>query len=146
MAMPTCCASALTDASASRSVRGELTPGSSGRARARAALVLTVAARAQQQLALATDARMAEADTEPDPGRRGPSAARVAAVLSFPSDRGSLNGRCFLPLMAHRGSRRPLSNQVRLVVKSRRIWLAERPGWPSLSMFGWLAKAANPIV
>lgn len=36
----------------------------------RAALVLAVAARAQQQLALAMEARMAEADTEPDPARR----------------------------------------------------------------------------
>jgi len=36
----------------------------------RAALVSAVAARAQQQVALAMEARMADADTEPDPGRR----------------------------------------------------------------------------
>ncbi len=36
----------------------------------RAALVSAVAARAQQQVALAMEARMADADTEPDPGAR----------------------------------------------------------------------------
>jgi len=36
----------------------------------RAALVRAVAARAQQQVALAMESRMAEADTESDPGRR----------------------------------------------------------------------------
>lgn len=44
----------------------------------RAALVLAVAARAQQQVAHAMEARMAQADSEPDPARR--ALARLRAV------------------------------------------------------------------
>lgn len=46
----------------------------------RRALVLAVAARAQQQLALAMEDRMADADTEPDSGRRARQRLRAVGL------------------------------------------------------------------